>query len=112
MTIVNALQANVAAVNPPTGSTGPKTAQDRKLEDAAQQFEAIFLQELLKPFSSGSGDGLAGDETEKVAGSDTLSSFGTEAVAKSIAKGGGFGIARQLVEKVSLERAQHARANG
>ena len=66
-------------------------------------------EELLKPFSSGSGDGLGGDETEKVAGSDTLSSFGTEAVAKAIAKGGGLGIARQLGRK-SKPGADAARA--
>jgi peptidoglycan hydrolase FlgJ len=73
-----------------------------KLSDAAQQFEAMLLQEMLKPMRSSDG-GWSGDERTDSA-SDTISSFGTEAVAKAISKGGGLGIARQVVAKVSAER--------
>lgn len=110
MTNLYAMQSTMGSVNAPSGANATKTPQDRKLTEAAEQFEAIFLQQMLKPFGSDSGDGLGGDETEKTPGSDTLSSFGTEAVAKAIAKGKGLGIARQIVEKVGLERAQHAKA--
>jgi len=70
-----------------------------KLVDAAQQFEATMLQELLKPMQRGQD---AWDEKSDDAASDTISSFGTEAIAKAIAKGGGFGIAKQIVTKVGL----------
>jgi Rod binding domain-containing protein len=74
-----------------------------KLTDAAQQFEALFLQQLLKPLQEEAKD----NGEEKSPGSDTMSSYGTEAMAGAIAKGGGMGIARQIVAKVELERSQH-----
>jgi peptidoglycan hydrolase FlgJ len=73
-----------------------------KLTDAAQQFEAMLMQEMLKPMRSQEG-GWSGDEKTDSA-SDTISSFGTEAVAQAISKGGGLGIARQVVAKISAER--------
>ena len=107
MTIGDLAQSKVAAVNPPSGPDTSKTIQDGKLKDAAQEFEALFMQELLKPMQKTSGEGMGEDDKDASPGSDTLSSFGTEAMAKAIAKGGGLGIARQIVAKVSLERAQH-----
>jgi Rod binding domain-containing protein len=78
---------------------GPKQA---KLVDAAQQFEATMLQELLKPMQHGQ-DSWGGELKSDDSASDTISSFGTEAIAKAISKGGGFGIAKQIVSEVTLE---------
>ena len=78
-----------------------------KLIDAAQQFEAAMLQELLKPMQHGQSS-WEGEEKSDETTSDTMSSFGTEAIAKAISKGGGFGIARQIVSKVSLEHPQNS----
>jgi peptidoglycan hydrolase FlgJ len=87
---------------PTIASAAPKQA---KLVDAAQQFEATMLQELLKPMQHGQ-DSWGGEEKSDDSGSDTISSLGTEAIAKAISKGGGFGIAKQIVSKVTLEH-QH-----
>jgi len=76
-----------------------------KLADAAEQFEAAMLQELLKPMQHGQSD-WGGEEKSDDAALDTISGFGTEAIAKAISKGGGFGIAKQIVSKVTLERQQ------
>jgi len=76
-----------------------------KLVDAAQQFEATMLQELLKPMQHGQ-DSWGGDEKSDDATFDTLSSFGSETMAKAISKGGGFGIARQVVSQITSERKQ------
>ena len=73
-----------------------------KLVDAAQQFEATMLQELLKPMQHGQSS-WGGEENSDDTASDTISSYGTEAIAKAISKGGGFGIAKQIVSKVALE---------
>jgi flagellar protein FlgJ len=73
-----------------------------KLVDAAQQFEAVMLQELLKPMQHGQSS-WGGEEKNDDTASDTISSFGTEAIAKAISKGGGFGIAKQIVSKVTSE---------
>jgi Rod binding domain-containing protein len=78
-----------------------------KLVDAAQQFEASMLQELLKPMQHGQ-DSWGGEMKSDDASTDTISSFGTEAVAKAISKGGGFGIAKQIVSKVMLQHQQHS----
>jgi flagellar protein FlgJ len=84
---------------PTSGIEGQKQA---KLVDAAQQFEATMLQELLKPMQHGQNS-WGGEEESNDSASDTISSFGTEAIARAISKGGGFGIAKQIVSKVSLE---------
>jgi peptidoglycan hydrolase FlgJ len=86
-------------------SNEPVTEVDRqkqtKLVDAAQQFEASMLQELLKPMH-GQQDGW-GDTEEKDTASDTISGFGAEAMAKAISKRGGFGIAKQVISQVNRE---------
>jgi flagellar protein FlgJ len=82
--------------------------QHAKLVDAAQQFEAMLLQEMLKPMQSKEGS-WGGDDADKSGGDgDTLSSYGTEAVARAIAKGGGLGIAKQVVQKVWHERNKNS----
>jgi Rod binding domain-containing protein len=72
-----------------------------KLADAAQQFEAMLLQELLKPMRS-SEDDLSGEKNAD-SSFDTIASFGTESVAKAISKSGGLGIAKQVVRQLSLQ---------
>ena len=84
-----------------------ETQKRAKLVDAAQQFEASMLQELLKPVQTGQSS-WGGDEKSDDSASDTISSFGTEAIAKTISKGGGFGIAKQIVSKVTLEHQQNS----
>jgi flagellar protein FlgJ len=73
-----------------------------RLVDAAQQFEALMLQELLKPMSSTENKWDTGEQ-EGDKSMDTMTSYGTEAVAKAIAKGGGLGIAKKVVEQVTAE---------
>ena len=81
-------------------------AKHRKLVDAAQQFEAVFLQQMLKPMS-----GVDGQEDDSGSGESgqngTLTSFGTEAVSKAIAAAGGFGVARHIVAQVEGEQLRH-----
>jgi flagellar protein FlgJ len=81
-----------------------------KLVDAAQQFEATMLQELLKPMQHGQSS-WGGEEKSDDTASDTISSFGTEAIAKAISKGGGFGIAKQIVSKIGAEHQRNSDKN-
>src|SRR5438270_6513325 len=87
--------------------TGADVQKQAKLVDAAQQFEATMLQELLKPLQHGQSS-WGGEESSDDKASDTISSFGTEAIAKAISKGGGFGIAKQIVSKVTLEHQRNS----
>jgi len=93
-----------------TPSATASAAEHRKLTDAAQQFEGMLLQEMLKPmkehgFCQEEGDEGNDGKEEGSGFGDTLSSFGTEAVATAIAKGGGLGLAKRVVEQVEGEKA-------
>ncbi len=93
------------------GSTGVEAGaalrEHSRLVDAAQQFEAMLMQEMLKPMQSSENKwDKDGEEVDK--SMDTLSSYGTEAVAKAISKGGGLGIAKRVVAQVGLEREHRA----
>jgi flagellar protein FlgJ len=88
--------------------TTPEAAASQhhaKLVDAAQQFEAIFMGELLKPMQSKDGSWGSDDSSSDGDGGSggTLASYGVESMARAISKAGGMGIARQVIEKVSRE---------
>jgi peptidoglycan hydrolase FlgJ len=88
-------------------ASAAEVQKQAKLVDAAQQFEATMLQELLKPMQHGQSS-WGGEEKSGDTSSDTIRSFGTEAIAKAISKGGGFGIAKQIVSKVTLEHQRNS----
>ena len=102
-----------AASSVPSASTAAAALQHKKLTEAAQQFEGMLMQELLKPmkehgFSQDEAD--SGDEGSGLG--DTLSSYGTETMATAIAKGGGLGIAKRVVAQVEGQKAHHAAVGG
>jgi Rod binding domain-containing protein len=91
--------------------TGDAAAVSRqaKLTDAAQKFEGMMLQELLKPMQEGKGGSFGGfgggfstgdDDADRDGSLDTMSSFGTEAVANAISKHGGLGIAKEVLRQI------------
>jgi peptidoglycan hydrolase FlgJ len=77
-----------------------------KLADAAQQFEATMLQELLKPMQHGQSSW--GEDESSDSSNDTMSSFGAEAVAKAISQGGGFGLAKLIISTVAAEHEKNS----
>lgn len=88
----------------------PDAAKNSKLADAAHQFESMLLQEMLKPMRLGQ-DSWGGDSSETTDSSmDTISSFGTEAVATAISRAGGLGIAKQVIRQVTQEHLHTANA--
>ncbi len=90
-------------------ATPDVAARHGKLVDAAQQFEAVFLQQMLKSTAPDGQEQGAGQD-DSGGGSQTYSSFGTEAVAKAIASAGGLGVARQIVRQVEHAAAGRASA--
>ena len=83
------------------------TQRQAKLIDASQQFEATMLQELLKSMQHGQSS-WGEDEARSDSSTDTISSFGTEVVAKAISKGGGFGLAKLIASKVAPEQEKNS----
>jgi peptidoglycan hydrolase FlgJ len=90
-------------------ATGTDKQTNAKLVDAAQQFESMLMQEMLKPLRS--GEDSWDDDKKEDSASDTISSFGTEAVAKAISKDGGLGIAKQVIRQVTQEHEKSSKNN-
>lgn len=72
-------------------------ARPRAVEQVAQEFEALFLSEMLKPvFESTDTEGLfGGGEGEKIFRSMMVQEYG-----KAIAKSGGVGIAAAVQSEI------------
>lgn len=84
----------VGMVAPPPAST-----PSPKLVNAAHEFEASMMKELMAPLASG-GDSLEGGED--AAGSESaITSFAGEALGKAISEHGGFGIANRILHQLS-----------
>lgn len=99
----------------PLAAAGQKAATHvaawkSKLADGAHQFEAMMIEGMLKPLHFGGAPGSldtadGGDPDESSdAAADVVRSFGTEALARAIAHGGGFGLATQIIRQVSHEQ--------
>jgi flagellar protein FlgJ len=93
--------------------TPAQNARQARLADAAQQFEGMMMQELLKPMQAGKdgdesgGGGFGTGDADRDTSLDTISSYGTEAVAAAIAKHGGLGIAKQVMREIGIADGQH-----
>lgn len=90
---------------------GTPAKVDPKLVDGARQFEGMMLEQMLKPMHFGASPDKAGEE-DASGSNDTLSGFGTAAVARALAGGGGFGLARQIIRQVSAEHEARAAGQG
>jgi len=73
------------------------TSDDAKIEKGAKDFEAMllgtWLQQAEQSFATVPG---ADDDDDDAAGRDQMMSFGTEALAQSLAQSGGIGIAKMI----------------
>jgi flagellar protein FlgJ len=92
---------------PASGDVTADALRHRKLADAAQQFEGMFLQQMLKPLSTMGKDDAHDDkgDDDKAGDVSTYQSLGVEAMAKAISAAGGLGIAKNIV--ASVEKQSH-----
>jgi Rod binding domain-containing protein len=78
------------------GSMAASPATPR-LTNAAHEFEAQMMKELLKPLTT--GDGLTGDtEGGGLSSSGALAEFASEALGRALSDQGGLGIADRIVQ--------------
>jgi Rod binding domain-containing protein len=90
--------AAAAAAGSTSGAT-PATPSPR-LVNAAHEFEAQMMKELLKPMMS--SNSLDGEEDESSSGSGgALGEFATEALGRGLSEAGGFGIANSIVKQLT-----------
>ena len=82
----------------------PKTGDMAKLREAAQEFEGVFLSQMLKPMfeNMASAPPFGGGPAE-----DMYRSLMVDEYGKSIAKAGGIGIADQVMrEMIKMQEVQ------
>ena len=79
-----------------------------KLQNAAREFEALMMKELLKPISAQST--LAGEADENDGSTGALGEFASESLAQAISRQGGFGIADRIIGELS--RSGHSFETG
>ncbi|HMD83748.1 MAG TPA: hypothetical protein VKO18_03480 [Terriglobia bacterium] len=83
----------------------PETPAHKKLRKAAEEFEGILISQLMGDFKMGFS--ALGGETP-MAGSDSLNSLAVQMLSGAMARRGGFGIGKMLVEQLepSLNRGR------
>lgn len=92
-----------AAISNALGGVASPDPKLAKLTSAAQSFEAMMLNEMLKPLHFGAGVSDGAEESEGGA-SDTIQGMATDALGKGLAASGGIGIARKIVKQVTAQQ--------
>ena len=105
--LAGAISAGTTTEQPGTTVAAPSP----KLVRAAQQFEGMMLEELLKPMTE--DDGLGGDDSGSDSGAGSggaLSTFATGALGQALSAGGGLGIAHEIIG--SFSQSGNRRSSG
>lgn len=74
---------------------GVKSSRADALRHAAQEFEAVFLAQMLRVLNPGFGDDLTGD-----AGGDVFHEMLNDEIAKLISRAGGIGVADAVLREM------------
>jgi len=85
-------------------SGSPAPAPQPRLVNAAHEFEAQMMKELLKPMAAGATDPLTGEETgeDQDSGSGSaLGEFAAEALGRALSERGGLGIANKIIGQLT-----------
>jgi len=87
-------------------SGNAQSASNPKLVNAAHEFEAQLMKELMKPLTSGAAPGDDGDDEDTDTGSTgALGEFASEALARALSEQGGFGIADKILGQLAQREA-------
>ena len=88
-------------IPPLTGITGSYTPDSpERIKDAASQFEALLIGQILKTVHEDSGGGWLGDDSDPA--SATAMEFANDYFARAMAAKGGLGLTNMIV--AGLER--------
>jgi Rod binding domain-containing protein len=97
---MNAMSIAQTAVAPPPTPAVPKDKDPAKIQDAAQQFEALLLGQILETVSQGGGWLGSGEDSS----SSCANGFAQEQLAAMMAKQGGLGLSKLIAQ--GLERGK------
>ena len=97
---MSALQVlSLTAPGTGTPAASATEAPSPKLVNAAHEFEAAMMKEMLAPLEP--GHDLLGGGDEDSGSSSALTSFAGEALGKAISEHGGWGIAKNIIHQLS-----------
>jgi Rod binding domain-containing protein len=93
-------------IPPISGVMGPHAADSpEKIKDAASQFEALLIGQILKTEHDDSGDGWGG-ESDPASGS--AMDFANDYFARAMASKGGLGLSTMIVNGLNRQAAASA----
>jgi flagellar protein FlgJ len=99
------MEAGIAAILPPSAvSPAPRKTDDpARIRDAAQQFEALLLNQILHSARESSGGWLSlGDD----AAGDSATDFAEQQLADTLAKQGGLGLSKMIAAGLQRESGE------
>ena len=88
---------------PPVAMKGPHVDSTRKVQDAAQQFEALLLAQVLRSERE-SGNGWLGPDKDPA--SDCASDFAEQQLAALLARQGGLGLSGLIAQGLEKRSAE------
>jgi Rod binding domain-containing protein len=92
MSMQSVLSAPVPLMSLSAGSAKKDTPA--KIQQAATDFEALLLAQMLKSAREASGGGLTGEDGDDSGANSTMIELGEQQFAQALASSGGFGIAK------------------
>lgn len=92
---------NLNALTPSTGASVTASPKSSKIHDAAQQFEALMLGEMLKSARESGSWNLSDGDADP--GQDSLAGMAESQFAMALAKSGGLGLSHMVEQGVSKQ---------
>ena len=91
----------ISGVSPTIADLGDGSPTPRTGPEAASQFEALLLGQMLR--SAHSGEGL--DAEQQDSATETMWDMGAQQFAQILAKNGGFGIGRMIANSLAADKS-------
>jgi Rod binding domain-containing protein len=92
--------AGMSGIYSLTAGVTPKAQDSGKMNQAAQQFEALLIGQILHASHSSDGGWLGSDDSSSSCATD----FAEEQLANSMAQQGGFGLAKLITQDLAKGR--------
>jgi Rod binding domain-containing protein len=83
-----------------------KKDSPERIKDAASQFEALLMGQILKAAHQESDHGWSGEESDQAAA--TAMDFANDYFARALASTGGLGLSKMIVEGLTRQSAKHS----
>lgn len=94
------ISPNLSGAAELSGATNA-TSKPSKIHEAAQQFEALMIGEMMKSSRESGSWGLSDEDADP--GQDTFSGMAESQFANALARSGGLGLSRMVEQSVSQQ---------